>query len=116
MSTNGLRGWCLWLGDGRQQVEVYRELDGRLATTDANVGKVDDMIKERTGVSPSSQTSGRTWNLHERAQNIITTFFDTRKLASDGAPTIDTRNNAWRSASFYLVGAMKMAMTFCFGL
>ncbi|GFS49627.1 hypothetical protein TNIN_13141 [Trichonephila inaurata madagascariensis] len=58
--------------DGRRKWRTYRELDGRSrAPTDANVVKVEMIRVNR--VSPSMK-SGRTWETHIAAQNIIPAF------------------------------------------
>ncbi|GFS32174.1 histone-lysine N-methyltransferase SETMAR [Trichonephila inaurata madagascariensis] len=46
MSKQMVRRWCRTFSDGRQQVEdIPRAGQTRTATTDANIGKVDDMIR-----------------------------------------------------------------------
>ncbi|GFR19807.1 HTH_48 domain-containing protein [Trichonephila clavata] len=46
MSKEMVRRWCRTFSDGRQQVEdIPRAGRTRTVTTDANVGKVDDIIR-----------------------------------------------------------------------
>ncbi|GFS33031.1 histone-lysine N-methyltransferase SETMAR [Trichonephila inaurata madagascariensis] len=64
MSKQMVRRWCRTFSDGRQQVEHIREL----ATTDANVGKVDDMIRANRRITIDEVAE--LGISHERAQNI----------------------------------------------
>ncbi|GFY44713.1 tubulin polyglutamylase ttll6 [Trichonephila inaurata madagascariensis] len=70
MSKQMVRRWCRTFSDGRQQVEdIPRAGRTRTATTDANVGKVDDMIRanRRITIDEVAEELGIS---HERAQNI----------------------------------------------
>ncbi|GFY53066.1 HTH_48 domain-containing protein [Trichonephila inaurata madagascariensis] len=63
-----VRRWCRTFSDGRQQVEdIPRAGWTRTATTDANVGKVDDMIRanRRITIDEVAEELGIS---HERAQ------------------------------------------------
>ncbi|GFR29500.1 histone-lysine N-methyltransferase SETMAR [Trichonephila clavata] len=57
----------------------------RTATTDANVGKVDDMIRanRRITIDEVAEELGIS---HERAQNIIHDILRYRKCQHDGCP------------------------------
>ncbi|GFY47827.1 histone-lysine N-methyltransferase SETMAR [Trichonephila inaurata madagascariensis] len=81
MSKQMVRRWCRTFSDGRQQVEdIPRAGRTRTATTDANVGKVDDMIRanRRITIDEVAEELGIS---HERAQNIIHDILRYRKVS-----------------------------------
>ncbi|GFQ78894.1 HTH_48 domain-containing protein [Trichonephila clavata] len=53
MSKQMVRRWCRTFSDGRQQVEEYRELDGRAWPLQMQMSGRWMTRLERTGVSPS---------------------------------------------------------------
>ncbi|GFY38481.1 histone-lysine N-methyltransferase SETMAR [Trichonephila inaurata madagascariensis] len=70
MSKQMVRRWCRTFSDGRQQVEdIPRAGRTRTATTDANVGKVDDMIRANRRITINEVAEELGISL-ERAQNI----------------------------------------------
>ncbi|GFY76676.1 uncharacterized protein TNIN_161821 [Trichonephila inaurata madagascariensis] len=80
MSKQMVRRWCRTFSDGRQQVEdISRAGWTRTTTTDANVGKVDDMIRanRRITIDEVAEEFGIS---HERAQNIIHDILRYRKV------------------------------------
>ncbi|GFS36140.1 histone-lysine N-methyltransferase SETMAR [Trichonephila inaurata madagascariensis] len=82
MSKQMERRWCHTFSDGRQQVEdIPRAGRTRTATTDANVGKVDDMIRanRRITIDAVAEELGIS---HERAQNIIHDILRYRKVSA----------------------------------
>ncbi|GFS48738.1 histone-lysine N-methyltransferase SETMAR [Trichonephila inaurata madagascariensis] len=82
MSKQMVRRWCLTFSDGRQQEEdIPRAGRTRTATTDANVGKVDDMIRvnRRITINEAAEELGIS---HERAQNIIHDILRYRKVSA----------------------------------
>ncbi|GFR31073.1 histone-lysine N-methyltransferase SETMAR [Trichonephila clavata] len=86
MSKQMMRRWCRTFSDGRQLVEdIPRAGRTRTATTDANVGKVDDMIRanRRITIDEVAEELGIS---HERAQNIIHDILRCRKCQHDGCP------------------------------
>ncbi|GFY47894.1 HTH_48 domain-containing protein [Trichonephila inaurata madagascariensis] len=85
MSKQMVRRWCRTFSDGRQQVEdIPRAGRTRTATTDANVGKVYDMIRanQRITIDEVAEELGIS---HERAQNIIHDILRYRKVQG-GSP------------------------------
>ncbi|GFY37317.1 histone-lysine N-methyltransferase SETMAR [Trichonephila inaurata madagascariensis] len=81
MSKQMVQRWCRTFSDGRQQVEdIPRAGRTRTATTDANVGKVDDMIRanRRITIDEVAEELGIS---HERGQNIIHDILRYRKVA-----------------------------------
>lgn len=81
-----VRRWCRTFIDGRQQVEdIPRAGRTRMATTDANVGKVDDMIRvnRRITIDEVAEELGIS---HERAQNIIHDILRYRKVSARWVP------------------------------
>ncbi|GFQ66084.1 histone-lysine N-methyltransferase SETMAR [Trichonephila clavata] len=81
-----VRRWCRTFSDGRQQVEdIPRAGRTRTATTDANVGKVDDMIRanRRITIDEVAEELGIS---HERAQNIIHDILRYRKVSARWVP------------------------------
>ncbi|GFR34070.1 histone-lysine N-methyltransferase SETMAR [Trichonephila clavata] len=81
-----VRRWCRTFSDGRQQVEdIARAGRTRTATTDANVGKVDDMIRanRRITIDEVGEEFGIS---HERAQNIIHDILRYRKVSARWVP------------------------------
>ncbi|GFQ97567.1 HTH_48 domain-containing protein [Trichonephila clavata] len=86
MSKQMVRRWCRTFSDGRQQVEdIPRAGRTRTATTDANVGKVDDMIRANRRIT-IDEVAEELGILHERAQNIIHDILRYRKCQHDGCP------------------------------
>ncbi|GFR17044.1 histone-lysine N-methyltransferase SETMAR [Trichonephila clavata] len=86
MSKQMVRRWCRTFSDGRQQVEdIPRAGRTRTATTDANVGKVDDMIRanRRITIDEVAEELGIS---HERAQNIIHDILRYRKVSARWVP------------------------------
>ncbi|GFQ78404.1 histone-lysine N-methyltransferase SETMAR [Trichonephila clavata] len=86
MSKQMVRRWCRTFSDGRQQVEdIPRAGRTRTATTDANVGKVDDMIRvnRRITIDKVAEELGIS---HERAQNIIHDIPRYRKVSARWVP------------------------------
>ncbi|GFY73382.1 histone-lysine N-methyltransferase SETMAR [Trichonephila inaurata madagascariensis] len=86
MSKQMVRRWCRTFSDGRQQVEdIPRAGRTRTATTDANVGKVDDMIRanRRITIDEVEEELGIS---HERAQNIIHDILRYRKVSARWVP------------------------------
>ncbi|GFR19426.1 histone-lysine N-methyltransferase SETMAR [Trichonephila clavata] len=86
MSKQMVRRWCRTFSDGRQQVEdIPRAGRMRTATTDANVGKVDDMIRanRRITIDEVAEELGIS---HERAQNIIHDILRYRKVSARWVP------------------------------
>ncbi|GFY67756.1 histone-lysine N-methyltransferase SETMAR [Trichonephila inaurata madagascariensis] len=82
MSKQMVRRWCHAFSDGRQQVEdIPRAERTRTATTDANVGKVDDMIRanRRITIDEVAEELGIS---HERAQNITHDILRYRKWSA----------------------------------
>ncbi|GFR33519.1 HTH_48 domain-containing protein [Trichonephila clavata] len=89
MSKQMVWRWCRTFSDGRQQVEdIPRAGRTRTATTDANVGKVDDMIRanRRITIDEVAEELGIS---HERAQNIIHDIPRYRKVSARWVLTID---------------------------
>ncbi|GFS64223.1 uncharacterized protein TNIN_316481 [Trichonephila inaurata madagascariensis] len=81
-----VRRWCRTFSDGRQQVEdIPRAGWTRTATTDANVGKVDDMIRanRRITIDEVVEELGIS---HERAQSIIHDILRYRKVSARWVP------------------------------
>ncbi|GFQ73796.1 histone-lysine N-methyltransferase SETMAR [Trichonephila clavata] len=86
VSKQMVRRWCRTFSDGRQQVEdMPRAGRTRTATTDANVGKVDDMIRanRRITIDEVAEELGIS---HERAQNIIHDILRYRKVSARWVP------------------------------
>ncbi|GFR27100.1 histone-lysine N-methyltransferase SETMAR [Trichonephila clavata] len=86
MSKQMVRRWCRTISDGRQQVEdILKAGRTRTATTDANVGKVDDMIRanRRITIDEVAEELGIS---HERAQNIIHDILRYRKVSARWVP------------------------------
>ncbi|GFQ98439.1 histone-lysine N-methyltransferase SETMAR [Trichonephila clavata] len=86
MSKQMVRRWCRTFSDGRQQVEdIPRAGRTRTAPTDANVGKVDDMIRanRRITIDEVAEELGIS---HERAQNIIHDILRYRKVSARWVP------------------------------
>ncbi|GFY52200.1 histone-lysine N-methyltransferase SETMAR [Trichonephila inaurata madagascariensis] len=86
MSKQMVRRWCRTFIDGRQQVEdIPRAGRTRMATTDANVGKVDDMIRanRRITIDEVAEELGIS---HERVQNIIHDIRRYRKVSARWVP------------------------------
>ncbi|GFR15270.1 HTH_48 domain-containing protein [Trichonephila clavata] len=86
MSKQKVRRWCRTFSDGRQQVEDIPRAGRTLtATTDANVGKVDDMIRanRRITIDEVAEELGIS---HERAQNIIHDILRYRKVSARWVP------------------------------
>ncbi|KFM59139.1 hypothetical protein X975_26773, partial [Stegodyphus mimosarum] len=90
MSKQMVRRWCRTFSDGRQQVEDIPRAGRTLtATTDANVRKVDDMIRANRRIT-IDEVAEELEISHERAQNIIHDHSSIQKSVSMmGAPTID---------------------------
>ncbi|GFQ91483.1 histone-lysine N-methyltransferase SETMAR [Trichonephila clavata] len=81
-----VRRWCRTFSDGRQQVEdILRAGRTSTATTDANVWKVDDMIRanRRITIYEVAEELGIS---HERAQNIIHDILRYRKVSARWVP------------------------------
>ncbi|GFY37795.1 histone-lysine N-methyltransferase SETMAR [Trichonephila inaurata madagascariensis] len=77
-----VRRWCRIFSDGRQQVkDIPRAGRTRTATTDANVGKVDDMIRanRRITIDEVAEELGIS---HKRAQNITHDILQHRKVSA----------------------------------
>ncbi|GFY77501.1 HTH_48 domain-containing protein [Trichonephila inaurata madagascariensis] len=85
MSKQMVRRWCLTFSDGRQQVEdIPRVGRTRTTTTDANVGKVDDMIRANRRITiDEAEELGIS---HERAENIIHDILRYRKVSARWVP------------------------------
>ncbi|GFY52975.1 histone-lysine N-methyltransferase SETMAR [Trichonephila inaurata madagascariensis] len=82
MSKQMVRRWCRTFSVGRQLVEdIPRAGRTRTATTDANVGKVDDMIRanRRNTIDEVAEEFGIS---HERARNIIHDILRYRKVSA----------------------------------
>ncbi|GFY45611.1 histone-lysine N-methyltransferase SETMAR [Trichonephila inaurata madagascariensis] len=78
--------WCHTFSDGRQQVEeIPRAERMRTAATDANVGKVDDMIiaNRRITIDEVAEELGIS---HEQAQNIIHDILRYTKVSARWVP------------------------------
>ncbi|GFY72436.1 histone-lysine N-methyltransferase SETMAR [Trichonephila inaurata madagascariensis] len=87
MSKQMVRRWCRTFSDGRQQVEdIPRAGRTRTATTDANVGKMDDMIRanRRITIDEIAKELGKLYMSELKISS--TTFFDTEKCQHDGCP------------------------------
>ncbi|GFR09879.1 histone-lysine N-methyltransferase SETMAR [Trichonephila clavata] len=81
-----VRRWCRTFSDGRQQVEDKpRAGRTRTATTDKNVGKVDDMIRANRRITIDEVAEERGIS-HERAQNIIHAILRYRKVLARWVP------------------------------
>ncbi|GFQ88640.1 histone-lysine N-methyltransferase SETMAR [Trichonephila clavata] len=86
MSKQMVRRLCRTFSDGRQQVEdIPRAGRTRTATTDANVGKVDDMIRANRRIS-IDEVAEELGISHERAQNIIHDILRYRKVSARWVP------------------------------
>ncbi|KFM63362.1 Histone-lysine N-methyltransferase SETMAR, partial [Stegodyphus mimosarum] len=126
MSKQMVRRWCRTFSDGRQQVEdIPRAGQTRTATTDANVRKVDDMIRvnRRITIDEVAEELGIS---HERAQNIIHDIFRYRKVSARWAPRQLTSTHKEQRMGVSLEHLMRYhedcndflfrIVTFCFGL
>ncbi|GFY57513.1 histone-lysine N-methyltransferase SETMAR [Trichonephila inaurata madagascariensis] len=83
MSKQMMRRWCRTFSDGRQQVEdIPRAGRTRTATTDANVGKEDDLIRANLRITIVEVAESHMSEL----KTSSTTFFDTEKCQHDGCP------------------------------
>ncbi|GFS31628.1 histone-lysine N-methyltransferase SETMAR [Trichonephila inaurata madagascariensis] len=83
MSKQMVRRWCRTFSDGRQQVEdIPRAGQTRTATTDANVEKVDDMIRVNRRITIDEVAESHMSEL----KTSSTTFFDTEKCQHDECP------------------------------
>ncbi|GFR17574.1 histone-lysine N-methyltransferase SETMAR [Trichonephila clavata] len=86
MSKQMVRRWCRTFSDGRQQLEdIPRAGRTRTATTDANVGKVDDMIRANRRIT-IDEVAEELGIAHERAQNIIHDILRYRKVSARWMP------------------------------
>ncbi|GFS59893.1 histone-lysine N-methyltransferase SETMAR [Trichonephila inaurata madagascariensis] len=86
MSKQMVRRWCRTFSDGRQQAEeIPRAGRTHTATTDANVGKVDDMIRANWHIT-IDEVVEELGISHERAQNIIHYILRYRKVSARWVP------------------------------
>ncbi|GFQ88066.1 HTH_48 domain-containing protein [Trichonephila clavata] len=89
MSKQMVRRWCRTFSDGCQQVEdIPRAGRTRHGTTDANVGKVDGIIRANRRITIDEVVEELGISMSE-LKTSSTTFFDTEKCQHDGCPTID---------------------------
>ncbi|GFR16304.1 histone-lysine N-methyltransferase SETMAR [Trichonephila clavata] len=86
MSKQMVRRWCRTFSDVHQQVEdIPRSGWTRTATTDANIGKVDDMIRANRRITVD-EVAEELRISHERAQNIIHDILRYRKASARWVP------------------------------
>ncbi|GFY68676.1 HTH_48 domain-containing protein [Trichonephila inaurata madagascariensis] len=85
MSKQMVRRWCLTYSDGRQQVEDIPRAGRTLtATTDANDGKVDDMIRENRRITIDEVAEELGISKHHPRHSSIQ-----KSVSTMGDPTID---------------------------